>query len=156
MFESRERLAEQIRALLDALRQAAGGGYACLASASGVLFEAPEPDSREAWALRRVVEERAGTLLAVPAGMASGGPLEDVFEGWHGDELLLAVVNQRVALVVACPDAEAARERVIRPLTALVDRLFRYEPRFRMDARGRGFFFGRPRLDLIVIGRAQG
>jgi hypothetical protein len=155
MFESRERLAGQIQALLDGLREAAAGRYACLVSAGGILFEGPEPEARELWALRRLVEERVAALLAIPAAMASGGPSEDLFESWHHDELLLAVLNQRVALLVACPDAEAARERVLRPLSALVDRLLRYEPRFRIDARGRGFFFGRPKLDLIVIGRAR-
>jgi hypothetical protein len=156
MFESRERLAEEIHRLLNGLREAAGGRYACLLTrAGGLLFESPEPDGREVWALRRLLEERAAALFAIPAGMASGAPMVDAFEGWDHEELLLAMINERVALVLACPAAEEARQIVFRPLKALVDRLLRYEPSFRMDARGRGFFFSRPKLDLIVIGRAQ-
>jgi hypothetical protein len=156
MFESRERLAEEIHRLLEVLRDAAGGRYACLVGRSGgVLFECPEPEGRELWALRRLLEERAAALFAIPAGMASGAPMADAFEGWDHDELLLAVINERVALVLACPAAEEARRGVFRPLKALVDRLLRYEPSYRLDDRGRGFFFSRPKLDLIVIGRAQ-
>ena len=80
--------------------------------------------------------------------------MEDVFAGWDHDEFFLAFLNGRVALVVACPEAAQAQERTQRPLRALADRLLRYNPTYRMDGKGRGFFFGSPRLDLVVVGRS--
>ena len=105
MFESRERLADDIRRLLDAVRQEARGRYACLMEPGRILFEAPEPEEREEWALRRLLEERSAALFSLPRSMAGEGPAEDLFEGWETDEFLLAFVNGRVALAVACPDA---------------------------------------------------
>jgi hypothetical protein len=155
MFESAQRLTEQIEALLQAIRADARGRYACLLEPARVLFESAEPGWREAWTLRRLVERQSAALFAVPGRMASGEAMEDVFDGWRDDEFLLAVINGRVALLVACPEAEALRERVMPMLQALADRLFRYEPRYRLDPQGRGFFFGRPRLELVVMGGAQ-
>jgi hypothetical protein len=152
MFESAQRLREQIEDLLEGIRSGAGGRYACLLEPTRVLFERVAPDWREAWTLRRLVQEHSAALFALPASMASGAPVEDVFADWLDDEFLLAVINGRVALLVACPQAEALKERVLPPLQALADRLFRYEPRYRLDPNGRGFFFGRPRLELVVIG----
>jgi hypothetical protein len=151
MFESAQRLSEQIEGLLEAIRTEARGRYACLLEPTRVLFESVAPAWQEAWTLRRLVEQQGAALFAVPGRMASGEPMEDVFEGWRDDEFLLAVINGRVALLVACPDAEALRERVMPMVQALADRLFRYEPRYRLDPQGRGFFFGRPRLELVVI-----
>ena len=156
MFESKQKLAEDICRVLQALREQAGGRYACLVEAKCILFESPEPEDRESWALRRLLEERRAALLAIPKGMASGEPIEDVFEGWDHDELFLAVINERVALVLACPDAEPLKQDALAPLRVLADRLLRYDASYRMDSRGRGFFFGRPKLELVVIGRAQG
>lgn len=156
MFESTERLAGEIGELLDAIRGAAGSRYACLLEPKGILFERPEPDSREAWALRRLLEERSAALFGIPSSLASGEAMEDVFAGWDQDEFFLAFINGRVALVVACPEAESARERSMTALRALADRLLRYNETYRMDDAGRGFFFGRPKLDLVVIGRARG
>jgi hypothetical protein len=85
--------------------------------------------------------------------MAGDGPAEDVFEGWEEDDFLLAFVNGRVALAVACPEAEAVRDAVMRPLRALADRLFRYNETWRLDEKGRGFFVGSARLDVVVVGR---
>ena len=155
MFESTQKLGDDIGRVLAAIRAQAQGRYACLLEAKGILFEDPEPEDRESWALRRLLEERRTTLLAIPRGMASGEPIEDVFAGWDHDELFLAVLNERVALVVACPRAESLKERALPPLKVLADRLLRYDASYRMDSRGRGFFFGRPKLDLVVIGRAK-
>jgi hypothetical protein len=152
MFESTQRLREQIEGLLDAVRTRAGGRYACLLEPARILFESAAPDWQEAWTLRRLVEQRSAALFALPAGMESGKPMEDVFEGWSDDEFLLAVLNGRVALLLACPEAEPQRERVLPLLQALADRLFRYEPRYRLDPQSRGFFVGRPKLELVVIG----
>lgn len=152
MFESSDRLAEQIMGLLETIRVRAGGRYACLLEPARVLFESAEPAWPEAWTLRRLVEQRGAALFAVPGCMASGAPMEDVFEGWRDDEFLLAVINGRVALLVACPEAEVFRQRSLPLVQALADRLFRYEPRYRVDTQGRGFFLGRPKLELVVIG----
>ena len=152
MFESSARLGEQIEGLLEAIRVEAGGRYACLLEPARILFERAAPDWRESWTLRRLVEQHGQELFAIPAAMASGAPLHDVFEGWSEDQFLLAVINGRVALLLACPDAEAFRSRALPLLQALADRLFRHEPRYRVDPQGRGFFLGRPRLELVVIG----
>lgn len=153
MFESRERLADDIRHLLAAVRHEAAGRYACLMEPGRILFETPEPDEREEWALRRLLEERSAALFSLPGSMAAEGPAEDVFEGWEHDDFLLAFVNGRVALAVACPDAETVRDAVMRPLSALADRLFRYNETWRLDEKGRGFFVGSARLDVVVVGR---
>lgn len=153
MFESRERLAEDILRLLDAVRQEAGGRYACLMEPGRILFESPEPEDRDDWTLRRLLEERSGALFSLPKSMAGDGPSEDVFEGWEQDDFLLAFVNGRVALAVACPDAEAVRDAVMRPLRALAEHLFRYNETWRLDEKGRGLFLGRARLDVVVVGR---
>jgi hypothetical protein len=155
VFESRERLADDIRHLLDAVRQEAGGRYACLMEPGRILFESPEPEDREDWILRRLLEERSAALFSLPHSMAREGPAEDLFEGWEQDDFLLAFVNGRVALAVACPDAEAVRDAVMRPLRALADRLFRYNETWRLDERGRGFFLGSARLDVVVVGRQE-
>lgn len=153
MFESRERLAADIRHLLGAVRQEAGGRYACLMEPGRILFEDPEPEDREGWTLRRMLEERSAALFSLPKSMAGEGPAEDLFEGWEHDDFLLAFVNGRVALAVACPDAEAVRDALMRPLRALADRLFRYNETWRLDEKGRGFFLGSARLDVVVVGR---
>jgi len=153
VFESRERLADDILHLLDAVRQEAGGRYACLMEPGRILFESPEPEDREGWTLRRLLEERSAALFSLPHSMVGEGPAEDLFEGWEQDDFLLAFVNGRVALAVACPDAEAVRDAVMRPLRALADRLFRFNETWRLDERGRGFFLGSARLDVVVVGR---
>jgi hypothetical protein len=121
-----------------------------------ILFEDPEPEDRESFALRRLLEERGKALFAIPQHLETETSPEDVFADWHHDELFLAFINGRVALVVACAEAEPLRERAVRPLRALADRLLRYDEKYRMDEKGRGFFFGRARLDVVVVGRAQG
>jgi hypothetical protein len=153
VFESRERLADDIHRLLDAVRQEAGGRYVCLMEPGRILFESPEPETHEEWALRRLLEERSAALFSLPGSMAGEGPTEDLLEGWEEDDFLLVFVNGRVAVAVACPDAEAVRDAVMRPLRALADRLFRYNETWRLDEKGRGFFLGRARLDVVVVGR---
>jgi hypothetical protein len=155
MFESSRRLEEEIRGLLGAIRTLAEGRYACLMEPGVILFECPEPEAREIVNLRCRLELQAKEIFALPAAMSSedGGPETDPFEGWEHDELLLAFVNGRVALVLACPRAEAAREEIERPLRALVDRLLRYREAYRFDLSGRGLFLGRPKLDFVSVGR---
>jgi hypothetical protein len=84
--------------------------------------------------------------------MASGEVTEDVFADWEGDGFFLAVINGRVAMVVACADPEALKALAEPPLRALADRLFRLNAAWRLDEKGRGLFLGRARLDMIVVG----
>jgi len=156
MFESSERLGREIAMLLDGLRIEAGGRYACLVDARRLLFESHEDDEADLPRLRELLSRRRTELFALPRQLAGEEPMEDVFEGWEADDFLLAFINGRVALVLACPEAEPLRERVIGPLGILADRLFRLDSSFRMDEQGRGLFFGSPRLDLVVVGRGEG
>lgn len=153
MFESRARLAEEIKGLLRALREAGEGRYACLVDRKGVAFE-DEAEEQPGWALRQFLEQRREALFALPDAMAGDGPEADLFEDWVEDDFFLAFLNGRVAAVVACPDAEALRQPSQRLLKALSDRLFRYEPTYRLTSEGKGFFGGRARLDVVVVARA--
>ena len=155
MFESSRRLSAEVVEALEALRGLGRGRYACVAEPRGIVFEAPEPEGAEAWALRRFLEDRCAALFAIPQAMADGTALEDVFEEWHRDEFLLTFINGRVALVVACPDAESLRESCFPLLKVLTERLLRYNETYRLDPQGRGLFIGRPRLDIVVVGGAQ-
>ena len=154
MFESREKLAADVVTLLEALRQQSDGRYACVMERSGILFESPSAEAAGAdTRLRAFLEANRAAVLAIPAGMAGDAPMEeDVFEGWHDDQFLLAFFNGRVAMVMACPDAEAARARAFDALKLMADRLMRFEPRYRLDEKGRGLFLGRARIDLIAVG----
>jgi hypothetical protein len=153
MFESRDRLAENVLTLLETLRRQAEGRYACVLEPSGILFESPEPGEESADpALRAFLERRRAVVFAIPAGMADqAAPLEDAFEGWDEDEFLLAFINGRVAVLVACPDAERARQGAFEVLKVMADRLLRYDGRYRLDEKGRGLFLGRARIDLIAV-----
>jgi hypothetical protein len=155
VFESSRRLSGELVQLLKAIRSLAGGRYACVVEPKGIVFESPEPETREAWALRGFLEDRCAALFAIPKAMAEGTALDDAFEAWQQDEFFLAFINGRVALVVACPDAESLREQAFPLLKALADRLFRYNETYRLDPEGRGFFFGRPQLDIVVVGGAH-
>jgi hypothetical protein len=139
------------------VRVATDGRYACVMEPGKILFETPEPEGREITTLRRVLEVNAPLIFTLPASMAAddGGPDADPFEGWDHDELCLIFINGKAAVVIACPDAESARETSTRPLHILVDRLLRLEVRYRFDAKGRGFFFSQPKLDFVTIGRAD-
>lgn len=152
MFESRARLAEEIRGLLRALREEGGGRYACLIDRKALLFE-NAPEEQPGWALRQFLEQRREALFTLPDAMAGDGPETDLFEDWVEDDFFLAFLNGRVAAIVACPDAETLREPAQRLIKALCDRLFRYEPSYRLNAEGKGFFGGRARLDVVVVAR---
>ena len=155
MFDSPRRLSGEVVEVLDALRSLGQGRYACVVEPRGILFESPEPEGSEAWALRRFLEDKCAALFAIPRAMAEGTALDDAFAEWHRDEFLLTFINGRVALVVACPDAESLRERAFPLLKALTDRLLRYNETYRLDPQGRGLFIGRPRLDIVVVGGPQ-
>jgi hypothetical protein len=153
VFESRQRLQGEIVRLLDVLRELGGGRYAGLIEPGGLLFESEPEGAEQGWMLRQFLKEKAAALFSLPAAMDAGGPAEDVFADWSEDEFLLAFINRRVAVVVACPDAEAMREQALRPLKALADRLLRYNQAWRIGPDGRsGLFMGRAQLDLVVVG----
>ncbi len=161
MFEAKERLSADISGLLEAIRGLARAPYACLLEPKGLVFESAEPDSTP-WVLRRFLERRLSALFRIPAALASGEPMEDIFADWTpppgegSDEFFLAFMNGRIALVVACPEAAPLQEGTRKLLKALADRLVRYNAAWRLDEKGRGLFFGGVKLDLVVVGRTQG
>jgi hypothetical protein len=152
MFESDSRLQADVLGLMDAILGLGDGRYACLVEKGGIILETPEPEDGRATALRHVVESRREAILRLASALAQDQPMEDAFADWPDDEFFVAVLNERVALVVACPDAEVLKAEADRPLHALVDRLLRWKPAYRLDAEGRGIFAGRPRIDVIVAG----
>src|SRR5262245_35294242 len=125
MFESKERLGDEIARLLEGVRGAAGGRYACILEPRRVLFESPGAEGK-LLALRQFLEERSDLVFRIPAGLAEEAPLEDAFEGWDHDDFFLAFVNGRVALIVACPGAEVVEGALQRALPTLADRLLRF------------------------------
>jgi hypothetical protein len=160
MFESEARLREDILGLLAAIRATADARYVCVVERSGVRFELAEPEDAT-WPSRQFLEQRLPTLFKIPEALATEGPSDDVFADWQSpagaeDQFLLAFVNGKVGLVVVCPDAEASRAELRKPLEVLADRLLRLNASWRIDERGHGFFFGRARLDLVVIGGSGG
>ena len=156
MFESKEKLASEIEDLLEVLRRAGDGRYACLLDTKRMLFEAPGQPPEGTWPIRQLLRDRGARLFEIPKAMEEEAPLEDHFVGCHEDDFFLAFINRRVALVIACPDAEPLQRKLMRPLKVLADRLFRYDETYRLDDEGGGLFFGSPKLDLVVIGRADG
>jgi len=156
VFESRQKLQGEIVRFLAVLRELGGGRYACLMEPEGILFESEPQDAEQGWMLRQFLKEKAAALFTLPEAMDAGGPAEDVFADWTTDEFLLAFINRRVAVVIACPDAEPLREEAMRPLKALADRLLRYNQAWRLRPGGRGgFFMGSAQLDLVVVGREE-
>lgn len=154
MFESREKLENEIRKLLRALRALGDGRYACLIEPKGVVLDDVDPEAPPPWPLRRLLEQRVKRLFAIPTALASSGEVgEDVFADWEDDGFFLVFVNGRVAVVVACPEPESLEKDAGRILKVLVDRLVRYNTAWRADEKGRGLFFSRPRLDTVVVGR---
>ena len=156
IFESRSALRQGLLEAVDAIRTLGNGRYACVVDASAIVLESPEPEDGRSFALRQIIEERRAAIFAIPQTLADDRPMEDVFADWHEDEFLLAFLNQRVALVVACPDAEALKESAAALWPVWADRVLRLDERYRIDPKGRGLLFGSPRLDLGVIGGVHG
>jgi hypothetical protein len=148
VFESKTRLQEDARRLVEALRELGEGRYAALFEARGVLLECP-PDP----ALRALVEGRVEALFRLPAALRGEEDMADLFEHWREDEFFLAFLNGRVGVLVACKDARRLESESGRLLKTLADRLLRLDPSWRLDEKGRGLFFGSPRLDTVVIER---
>lgn len=155
IFESRSALRQGLLETMETLRTLGEGRYACVLDAGGIVLESPEPADGRSFALRQLIEERRAAILSIPQTLADEAPMEDSFADWHEDEFLLAFLNQRVALIVACPDAEALKEQAAPLWPVWADRVLRWDERYRIDPKGRGLLFGSPRLDLVVIGGAQ-
>jgi hypothetical protein len=155
MFESRHELRADVAQLLAALRTLSAGRYAAVFDARAVVCESPAEADAEDRVLRRLVRANGADLLRLPAALQSGEEMADLFDAWAADEFLLAVVNGRVGILVACADAARLENESARLLRVLVDRLLRLEPGWRYDERGRGLFFGSPRLDTVLIPRPQ-
>lgn len=153
MFESRDKLQRDVGELVEALRGLGGGRYAAVFDAKQVVSESPAEANGDDAPLRRLVRRSGGPLLRVPAALRSGEEMGDLFSDFPGDEFLLAVVNGRVGILVACADAVRLEAESARLLRALVDRLLRLESGWRLDEQGRGLFFGSPRFDTVVIPR---
>jgi hypothetical protein len=154
IFESRPALRQGLLEAVEAIRNLGQGRYACVLDAGGIVLESPEPADGRSFALRQLIEERRASIFSIPQTLADEAPMEDAFAEWREDEFLLAFLNQRVALVVACPDAEGLKERAAPLWPVWADRVLRYDERYRIDPRGRGLLFGSPRLDVVVIGAA--
>jgi hypothetical protein len=150
VFESRAALRDDARRLLDSLRQLGEGRYAALFDRKEILLESPA-DEGESWPFRRLVQSGAEALFRLPAALQGGEEMADAFEDMEGDAFFLAFVNGRVGILVACPDPHRLQEESGKLLKVLADRLLRLEPSWRLDERGRGLFFGSPRLDTIVV-----
>lgn len=156
IFESRPALRLGLLEAVEAIRRLGEGRYACVLDAGGIVVESPEPPDGRAFALRQLIEDRRAAILAIPQTLADDTATEDAFADWHEDQFLLAFLNQRVALIVACPDAEVLEESGAPLWPVWADRVLRYDERYRIDPRGRGLLFGSPRLDLVVIGSVHG
>jgi len=153
MFESADKLRRDVTEMLDALRGLGASRYAAVFDAKAVVAESPGEKGEDAWALRRMLQSQPESLLRLPAALHGGDEMSDIFSDWTEDEFLLAVVNGRVGVLVACADAARLEADAQRLLRALVDRLLRLDPAWRIDEKGRGLFFGSPRLDTVVIPR---
>ena len=152
VFESKARLREDARRLLDTLRELGDGRYAALFDRKGILLDSPS-DSSEGWPLRRFVESRGEALFHLPDALHGGEEMKDLFEDMASDAFFLAFLNGRVGILVAGPDVQRLEDESGKLLKVLADRLLRPEPSWRLDETGRGLFFGSPRLDTIVVGR---
>jgi hypothetical protein len=153
MFESSDKLRRDVSELLEALRALGAGRYAAVFDAKSVIAESPAETSSGERVLRRLIQDRGTALLGLPAALHGGDEVSDLFAEWAADEFLLAVVNGRVGVLVACPHAARLEADAGPLLQALVDRLLRLNGAWRLDERGRGLFFGSPRLDTVVIPR---
>jgi hypothetical protein len=153
MLETEGRLRRDVAELLDSLRELGSGRWAAVFDAKGVVAESPGEAGEGEWVLRRLIQDRGAALLRVPAALHGGQEMDDLFESWTADEFWLAVLNGRVGVLVACADAARLEAESAQLVRALVDRLLRLNPAWRLDEKGRGLFFGSPRLDTVVIPR---
>ena len=150
MFESADKLRRDVSDMLDALRELGDGRYAAVFDARTVVAESPDHTSEGEWPLRRLLQSHAESVLRLPGALHAGDEMGDPFAEWTSDEFLLSVVNGKVGVLVACADAARLEADAERLLHALFDRLLRLDPSWRVDEKGRGLFYGSPRLDLMM------
>lgn len=153
MFESSDKLRRDVADMLASLRELGASRYAAVFDARSVVAESPAETTEAEWPLRRLLQSQAASLLRVPGALHGGDEMGDPFAEWTEDAFLLAVANGKVGVLVACQDAARLEADSGRLLRALFDRLLRLEPGWRVDEKGRGLFFGRARLDTVVIPR---
>ena len=139
--------------MLGALRELAESRFAAVFDATAVVAESPAETAEGQWALRRLLQSNAEELLRLPRALQSGEEVADLFADYGDEEFLLAVVNGKLGVLVACADATKLKDDSERLLPALFDRLLRLDDRYRLDEKGRGLFWGSPRLDTVVIPR---
>jgi hypothetical protein len=139
--------------MLGALRELAESRFAAVFDATAVVAESPAETAEGQWALRRLLQSKAEELLRLPRALQSGEEVADLFADYGDEEFLLAVVNGKLGVLVACADATKLKDDSERLLPALFDRLLRLDDRYRLDEKGRGLFWGSPRLDTVVIPR---
>ena len=156
MFESEARLREDVIGLLATIREAAEARYACVVERSGVRFEIAEP-TEATWPSRQFLEARLAKLFSIPQALADDVPIEDVFAEWEslagsGGRVPSRVRQRQGRPRRGLPGSRETARRARKPLEVLADRLLRLNSAWRVDEKGRGLFFGRPRLDLVVIG----
>jgi len=138
MLESEAKLRRDVAEMLESLRELGAGRYAAVFDAKAVVAESPEQTSEGEWAIRRLLQTQAGPLLRLPAALHGGDEMSDLFSDWTADEFLLAVVNGRVGVLVACADAARLEADSAPLLRALVDRLLRLDAAWRIDEKARG------------------
>jgi hypothetical protein len=155
MFESASRLRRDVHEMLGALRELAESRYAAVFDATSLVAESPDETAEGQWALRRLLQSKADALLRLPRALESGEEVSDLFADYGQEEFLLAVVNGKLGVLVACSDATRLKDDSERLLPALFDRLLRLDDRYRLDEKGRGLFWGSPRLDTVVIPRPE-
>jgi hypothetical protein len=153
MFESTDKLRRDVAEMLATLRELGAGRYAAVFDAKSVIAESPDETTEAEWPLRRMLQSQAASLLRVPGALHGGEEMGDPFAELTEDEFLLAVANGKGGVLVACQDAARLEADSGRLLRALFDRLLRLQPGWRVDDKGRGLFFGSPRLDTVVIPR---
>ena len=139
--------------MLGALRELAESRFAAVFDATAVVAESPAETAEGQWALRRLLQSKAEELLRLPRALQSGEEVADLFADYGDEEFLLAVVNGKLGVLVACADATKLKDDSERLLPALFDRLLRLDDRYRLDEKGRGLFWGSLRLDTVVIPR---
>ena len=149
----RPRLREDAQRLVEALRELGEGRYAALFDPKGVLLESPA-DAAAAVGVE-LVQTRAAALFGSRPPCGARRRWATSSRTGAGDEFFLAFLNGRVGVLVACPDAKRLEDESGKLLRSLADRLLRLNPAWRLDEKGRGLFFGSPRLDTVVISRAE-
>ena len=141
--------------MLDALRELGAGRYAAVFDAKAV--RRPRAPTRRAKASGRCAACCSRTrkrVLRLPGALHAGDEMGDPFAELDERRVPLSP-REREGGRRSSParTRRGSRPTPRRLLHALVDRLLRLDPAWRVDEKGRGLFFGSPRLDTVVIPR---